>query len=65
MITIGKMSKVSVNAPAARLRVPPNRNCTKTANPSNPYTTEGTPAKLDMLSWISRVTLLSGANSSK
>ena len=69
MITIGRMSAVSVSAPAMMLRPlfgKPRKakKATKTVRPRRPYTIEGTPARLRMLMLMNRVSRLSGAYSS-
>ena len=70
MITIGRTSTASVIPPARMLRPDPlpstaSMNATKTARPSRPYTTDGTPARLRMLIWMKRVSRVSPAYSSR
>ena len=70
MITIGRTSTASVMPPAMMLRPDPSSssvfmNATKTDRPSRPYTTDGTPARLRMLIWMNRVSLVSAAYSSR
>ena len=64
MIIMGMMSRLMVRAPESMLRSSA-RARTKIARPSMPYTMEGTPARLVMLIWITRVIQCLGAYSSR
>ena len=70
MITIGSTRTASVMPPAMMFRPEPSSSsefitATKTDSPSRPYTTDGTPARLRMLTWMNRVSRVSAAYSSR
>ena len=53
-----------MSAPA-RTTFPSDISCTNTPSPSSPYTTDGTPARLDMLTSMICVSRFFGAYSSR
>ena len=61
---MGSTSSPSVSAPASTT-FPSDMSCTNTPSPSNPYTTDGTPARFEMLISMSRVSRFFGAYSSR
>ncbi len=64
MMMTGRINSDRVSAPERMLRWKPSAR-TKTASPRMPYTMDGTPARLAMLVWMTRVTQLRGAYSSR